>query len=63
MKALFPAPEFSGFGPSGQDLVTIDRPLIVVNAPRAAGLKPLVRRDAGRQPGVYGMVDGTVVRA
>jgi excinuclease ABC subunit C len=59
MKALFPAPEFSGFGPSAQDLVTIERPRIVVKAARSAGLKPLVRRDAGRQPGVYGMVDGT----
>ena len=25
MKALFPAPEFAGFGPSSQDLVTTDR--------------------------------------
>ncbi len=59
MDRLFPAPEFSGFGPSSQDLVATERPLLVAQAARASGLRVLVRRDVGRQPGVYGMVDGT----
>jgi excinuclease ABC subunit C len=59
MDRLFPAPEFSGFGPSSQDLVVTERPLVVVRAARSSGLRTLVRRDAGRQPGVYGMIDGT----
>ena len=59
MDRLFPAPEFSGFGPSSQDLVVTERPLAVVQAARTSALRVLVRRDAGRQPGVYGMIDGT----
>ena len=59
MDRLFPAPEFSGFGPSSQDLVVAERPLVVAQAARSSGLRVLVRRDAGRQPGVYGMIDGT----
>ena len=59
MDRLFPAPEFSGFGPSSQDLAAAERPLVVVCAARSSGLRALVRRDASRQPGVYGMVDGT----
>ena len=59
MDRLFPVPEFSGFGPSSQDREAVERPLVVVSAARSSGLRVLVRRDASRQPGVYGMVDGT----
>ena len=59
MDRLFAAPEFSGFGPSNQDLTIIERPLVTAQAARPSALRTLVRRDAGRQPGVYGMIDGT----
>jgi excinuclease ABC subunit C len=59
MARLFPPPEFSGFGPSSQDLGVVERPLVVATAARPGALRVLVRRDAGRQPGVYGMIDAT----
>src|SRR5438270_658987 len=59
MERLFPAPEFSGFGPSSQDLGVAERPLLTATAARPGALRVLVRRDASRQPGVYGMIDAT----
>jgi excinuclease ABC subunit C len=59
MKRLFSVPEFHGFGPCSQDLTPRERPCQRVEAKGPAALRKLVRRDCGRQPGVYGMVDGT----
>src|SRR5262249_33533929 len=51
---LFSRPQFTDFGPCA---VGTPLPLVLIRGRRPARLKALVRRDAPRAPGVYGMID------
>ncbi|HZY84765.1 MAG TPA: UvrB/UvrC motif-containing protein [Gemmataceae bacterium] len=58
MKGLFSRLAFMGFGPHGLSPQAPAPPLFAVQGRRPGRLRALVRREAPRLPGVYGMVDG-----
>jgi excinuclease ABC subunit C len=63
VKGLFRRQAFTGFGPLGLFPAAPAPPLFAVQGRRPGRLRALVRREAPRRPGVYGMVgaDGELI--